>query len=69
MPAASTTGRGLSLHVAIEPSDTTGLPHVSYAQCEWVRSINGRRLVSRLGSVDPMISNDVANVVRTLLGF
>ena len=63
----TTTRRGLSLHVEVEPSETTGLAEVSYVQCELLRSINRRRLVHRLGSVDLATSREIDNIVRTLL--
>lgn len=63
----TTTGRGLSLHVEIEPGGETGLDETSYAQCELIRSINRRRLVHRLGQVDSSASLQVTSVVKTLL--
>ena len=63
----TTTRRGLSLHVEIEPGGETGLDETSYAQCELIRSINRRRLVHRLGQVDSSASLQVASVVKTLL--
>ncbi|MXZ52136.1 MAG: type II toxin-antitoxin system PemK/MazF family toxin [Acidimicrobiaceae bacterium] len=63
----TTTRRGLSLHVEIEPGAETGLDGISYAQCELIRSINRRRLVHRLGQIDAGASHQVASVVKTLL--
>ena len=63
----TTTRRGLSLHVEIEPGADTGLDETSYAQCELIRSINRRRLVHRLGQIDADASHQVASVVKTLL--
>jgi mRNA interferase MazF len=63
----TTTRRGLSLHIEVEPTETTGLDEVSYVQCELIRSINRRRLVHRLGAVGQATSRDVDTVVRTLL--
>lgn len=59
--------RGLSLHVEVEPSPRTGLDSVSYVQCELLRSVNRRRLVHRLGRIDPDGAHRVAEVLRTLL--
>lgn len=64
----TTTRRGLSLHVEVDPDETTGLDHTSYVQCELVRSINRRRLVHHLGAVDIATSNQVERILRTLLG-
>ena len=65
----TTAKRGLSLHVEVEASAATGLDEVSYVQCELIRSISRKRLVHRLGAVDPATSHRVAAVVRTLLGY
>lgn len=65
----TTTHRGLSLHVEIEPNHDNGLDAVSYAQCELVRSINNKRLIARLGVVDSSISHAVERVLRALLGY
>ena len=65
----TTTRRGLSLHVEVAATTDTGLDHTSYVQCELVRSVSRRRLVHRLGAVDLATSRQVADVVRTLLGF
>lgn len=63
----TTTHRGLSLHVEVDPAECTGLHEVSYVQCELLRSISGRRLVHRLGTIDEATSSRVDLVVRTLL--
>ena len=63
----TTTGRGLSLHIEVEPTETTGLDEVSYVRCELIRSINRRRLVHRLGTVGQATGREVDTVVRTLL--
>src|SRR5262245_12787731 len=63
----TTTRRGLSLHIEVEPTENTGLDDVSYVQCELIRSINRRRLVHRLGTVGEATSRTVDTVVRTLL--
>lgn len=63
----TTTRRGLSLHVEIEPGGDTGLDEISYAQCELIRSINRRRLVHRLGQIDAAASHLVTSVVKALL--
>jgi mRNA interferase MazF len=65
----TTTRRGLSVHVEIEPTASTGLHEVSYAQCEWVRSVNRRRLLDRLGVADPTTTRQVADILATLFGF
>ena len=63
----TTTRRELSLHVEVEASETTGLSEISYVQCELLRSINRRRLVHRLGTIDAVTSGEVDGIVRALL--
>jgi mRNA interferase MazF len=65
----TTTRRGLSLHVEVEPTHESGLHEVSYIQCELLRSINRRRLVHRLGTINPDVSLRVSSVVKTLLNY
>ncbi len=64
----TTTRRQLALHVEVEPTDDNGLDATSYAQCELLRSVSTRRLVTKLGIVDRATSSAVDRVVRTLLG-
>ena len=63
----TTTDRSLSVHVEVPATDLTGLRHTSYVQCELIRSVNRRRLMHRLGVVDPDTSRQVGDVVKTLL--
>ena len=63
----TTTRRELSLHVEIEPGTEAGLDEISYVQCELIRSINRRRLIHRLGQVDPDTSHQVTSIVKALL--
>lgn len=63
----TTTRRGLSLHIEIEPGDDTGLHEVSYVQCELIRSINRRRLIHRLGQIHTDARHEITSIVRTLL--
>jgi mRNA interferase MazF len=65
----TTTSRGLSLHIEVEPTSENGLDETSYVQCELLRSINRRRLVHQLGTIDVDISLRVASVVKTLLSY
>lgn len=64
----TTTRRGLSIHIEVEPSEATGLTDASYVQCELIRSVNRRRLIHRVGAIDVATSRDVTDVLRTLLG-
>lgn len=64
----TTTQRGLSLHVEIEPTPSSGLDHTSYVQCELLRSINKTRLIHQLGSINPDTNTKVRTIAATLLG-
>lgn len=63
----TTVRRGLSLHIEVDPDAASGLDHVSYVQCEQIRSVSTRRLTHRLGVVPPDVSRSVAWVLRALL--
>ena len=65
----TTTRRQLALHVEVEPTEDNGLRETSYIQCELLRSVNTRRLVIKLGSIDLATSINVERVVRALLGY
>ena len=65
----TTTRRGLSLHVEVEAGARTGLASTSYVQCELIRSVSRNRLLHPLGTIDIETSANVAQVVRTLLGY
>lgn len=64
----TTTFRRLNFHVEIDASESTGLDQTSHVQCELIRSVSARRLVHRIGAVDPIASEAVDDVIRTLLG-
>ena len=63
----TSTHRGLSLHVEVPATAHTGLRWTSYVQCELLRSVNTRRLLHRLGTIDQAISWQVREAVKTLL--
>lgn len=65
----TTTARGLSLHIEVEPTAATGIGATSYAQCELLRSVSIKRLTHRLGHIDVTTSTAIEFVVRTLLGY
>ena len=65
----TTTRRELALHVEVEPTDDNGLDQTGYLQCELLRSVNARRLITKLGVIDLATSTSVERVVRTLLGY
>jgi mRNA interferase MazF len=65
----TSTYRGLSLHVEIEPTEANGLEVASYAQCELIRSISRKRLRTTLGSIDLAVANEIATVIKRLLDY
>ena len=65
----TTTRCPLALHIELEATEDNGLHETSYLQCELLRSVNTRRLVTRLGVADLATSTSVERVVRTLLGY
>lgn len=60
--------RGLSLHVEIESTNSTGLNETSYVQCELLRSINKDRLTLLVGTIDTDTDTQIRTIVTTLLG-
>jgi mRNA interferase MazF len=62
----TTTPRGLTSHIEIDPS-TSGLDELSYAKCEDVKSISAQRLVARLGGVSDAVVFEIARTLRFLL--
>ena len=65
----TTTYRGLPFHVELEATDLNGLPETSIVQCELIRSVNRKRLIHRLGILEPDPSHQVATVIKTLLNY
>ena len=63
----TTTYRRLSLHVEVPDTGVTGLRHTSYVQCDLLRSVNARRLLHRVGTIDSTTSRQVSTIIRTLL--
>lgn len=61
-----TTRSGYPTRVELEP-ERSGLDHVSYVQCEQIRTISAKRLTSRLGSADVSVIAEVERVLRLLL--
>jgi len=59
------THRGLPLHVETEANDLNGLSEASFVQCELIRSVNRKRLVHRLGILEPGPSHQVAAAIKT----
>jgi mRNA interferase MazF len=62
----TSTRRGLPSHIEIGSPDP-GLDEVSYAKCEDMKSISDRRLVHRIGALDPTAMTSIEWVLRYLL--
>ena len=62
----TTTPRGLTSHIEIDPS-TSGLDELSYAKCEDVKSVSEQRLIARLGVVPETVMFDITRALRFLL--
>ncbi|NOX31427.1 MAG: type II toxin-antitoxin system PemK/MazF family toxin [Actinobacteria bacterium] len=65
----TTSYRNLPLHIEVEPTAQSGLDLVSYVQCELIRSVNRQRLVHCIGAIGLDASNDIRNIIMTLLGY
>ncbi|MCY3634118.1 MAG: type II toxin-antitoxin system PemK/MazF family toxin [bacterium] len=65
----TTTYRGLPFHVELEATDLNGLSETSFVQCELIRSVDRKRLIHRLGILEPDPSHQVAGVIKTLLNY
>ena len=65
----TTSRRGLAIHVEVEADAENGLSRTSYVQCELMRSVSRRRLLHRIGVVDPATSSRVERVIQALLGY
>ena len=61
--AITSSARGYRTHVEIEGV----LPVTSYVQCEQLRTISGKRLLRRLGQLDPLQMLTIEATVRRLL--
>ena len=61
------TKHDLPTRVEIEADSATGLEETSYARCEDIRSVSSRRLIHRLGVVDPFVLHSLSVVLRIFL--
>ena len=58
--------RGLPSHIEVD-SRSSGLDEVSYAKCEDLKFVLDRRLVHRVGTVDPAAMAAIEQVLRYVL--
>ena len=59
----TTTGRGVPLHVVVDPPDG-GVRARSFIKCEDIRSISVERLIDHWGAVSDAVMRDVAALVQ-----
>jgi mRNA interferase MazF len=62
----TTTRRGLSSHVELEPA-ASGLDHITYAKCEDIKSVSDERLIARIGDAPLDALFDITRSLRFLL--
>ncbi len=62
----TTTRRGLSSHVELEPA-ASGLGHITYAKCEDIKSVSDERLIARIGDAPLDALFDITRSLRFLL--
>ena len=62
----TTTGRGVPLHVVVDPPDG-GVRARSFIKCEDIRSISVERLIDHWGAVSDAVMRDVEDRLRILL--
>jgi mRNA interferase MazF len=63
---ATTVDKRIPSHVRVEPT-TTGFNKVSFIKCEEVRCISKERLERPLGTVDPVVLDDVGRIISIIL--
>ncbi len=56
------------VHVLIAPGKTTGLTSASVAVLSQIRAVDRRRLVKRLGEIDPQTLTQLDDAIRVSLG-
>ena len=61
------TRHDLPTRVEIEPDMRNGLDATSYARCEDIRTVNERRLLHSLGTVDVLVMDAVTRTLRLFL--
>ena len=62
----TTTRRGLSSHVELEPA-ASWLGHITYAKCEDIKSVSDERLIARIGDAPLDALFDITRSLRFLL--
>lgn len=60
----TTTDRNLPIHLTVGSSKANGLPKNTYFMVEQIRSIDERRVISRIGSLDPVDLQQLNQLIR-----
>jgi mRNA interferase MazF len=63
----TTTIRGFSSEITIEPDDTNGLEHRSAAQCQHVRAVSTGRVERVRGNVGPTVLSQICDTIGLIL--
>ena len=63
----TTTIRGFTAEVTIEPDDTNGLPQRSAAQCQQLRAVSTGRVDQVRGNAGPVVLGQIRDVIGLIL--
>ena len=63
----TTTIRGFTSEITIEPDDTNGLRQRSAAQCQHVRAVSTRRVEHVRGNTGPVVLGRIRDVIGLIL--
>ncbi len=63
----TTTIRGFTSEITIEPDDTNGLQQRSAAQCQHVRAVSTRRVEQVRGNTGPLVLGQIRDVIGLIL--
>ncbi len=63
----TTTIRGFTSEITIEPDDTNGLQQRSAAQCQHIRAVSTRRVEQVRGNAGPVVLSRIRDVIGLVL--
>ena len=63
----TTTIRGFTSEIAVEPDDTNGLQQRSAAQCQHVRAVSTRRVAQVRGNAGPVVLSQIRDAIGLIL--
>jgi mRNA interferase MazF len=59
---------GKAPHLCVRPNGTAGLPQDSVALCHQIRVLDKRGIFGRIGTLPPVVMEQIEVVVRVTLG-